>query len=405
VRVTTAFNRVLKLPGATVSSVEFADEGGIVGIRNRRSRLRCPCGFSTSACYDRSIRRWRHVDLGNQKLFLEGEIRRLFCPCCETVRTEQVPWARPRARHTRDFESVVTWLCQRADKTTVSKLLRCSWEAVDAIVTRVVAEHLDKRRLDNIYRIGVDEISYRRGHQYLTVIVDHDTGHVVWVGEGKGIDAFEAFLSALDDRKDHIEAVSMDFGTTFREVARRWIPNAAICFDPFHLIQMANRALHSVYKSSRGTSHVLISGAMWRRAQVALRSAFEKLTDRQHEALTLVTKYRRHVGRAWELKEDLRDLYRIVEPQQARLYLKRWITNALRSRIPAFQSLARQVKKNFEGIINAVEMQLANARVEGTNAHIRVIQRRSHGLANADALGSMIFLCRGGITVKLPTES
>jgi len=169
------------LPGASVATVTFTPDGVIVGLRRRFRRLTCPCGWSTSSTYDRSTRRWRHLDLGACRLWLEAEIRRLDCRACGRVRTEQVPWARPGARHSRDFEDVVGWLAQRVDKTTITVLLRCSWEAVRNIVERVVADHIDDSRLDDLFRIGVDEVSYRKGHRYLTVVADHDhAGRVVW---------------------------------------------------------------------------------------------------------------------------------------------------------------------------------------------------------------------------------
>ena len=122
--------------------------------------------------YDRSIRRWRHLDLGAVKLFVEAEIRRLHCRHCDRVRTEDVPWARPRARHTRDFEDVVAWLAQRTDKTTVTRLLRCSWEAVAAIVTRVVVDHVSDKRLEGLYRIGVEGDKERDTEQSARDFVD-----------------------------------------------------------------------------------------------------------------------------------------------------------------------------------------------------------------------------------------
>ena len=173
-RVTTAFNKMLSIPGASVSSVVFAPEGIVVGLRRRSGRPRCPCGAKGSGTYDTSVRRWRHLDLGASKLFLQARIRRLHCRRCDRVVTEAVPWARPRARHSRDFEDVVAWLAQRADKTTIARLLRTSWETVAGIVTRVVTEAIDERRLTGLLRIGVDEVSYRKGHRYLTVVADHD---------------------------------------------------------------------------------------------------------------------------------------------------------------------------------------------------------------------------------------
>jgi transposase len=134
---------MLAILGANVAGVQLSPSGIVVGLRRRARRLRCPCGWSTRAVYDRSTRRWRHLDLGAARLFLQAEIRRLACRRCGRVRTETVPWARPGARFTRDFEDTVAYLAQRTDKTTIARLLRCSWEAVAAIVTRVVADHLD----------------------------------------------------------------------------------------------------------------------------------------------------------------------------------------------------------------------------------------------------------------------
>jgi transposase len=228
VRVSTAFNTMLAIPGATVASVTFAPEGVVVGLRRRFRRLTCPCGHRSRAAYDSSIRRWRHLDLGACRLLLEAEIRRLSCRRCGRVRTEQVPWARDGARHTKDLEDVVAFLVQRVDKTTVARLLRVSWEAVANIVTRVVAGQIDDARLDELYRIGVDEISYRKGHRYLTVVADHDKeGAVVWAAEGKKAETLKAFYDELgDDRKARLQAVSLDMGSAYERATLRRSPTS-----------------------------------------------------------------------------------------------------------------------------------------------------------------------------------
>src|ERR1700683_1807267 len=180
-RVTTAFNKMLGLAGASVATVTFAPEGIVLGLRRQRAKHRCPCGWKTWAIYDRSLRRWRHLDLGASRCFLQAEIARIQCRRCGRVRTEEVAWARPGARHSRDFQDVVAWLAQRVDKTMITKLFRVFWEAVATIALDVVAEAIDDTRLDELYRIGVDEVSYRKGHRYLTVVADHDRGGaVVW---------------------------------------------------------------------------------------------------------------------------------------------------------------------------------------------------------------------------------
>lgn len=408
-RVTTVFNRVLNLPGASVASVSFTDVGIVIGLRRRRRRLRCPCGRVARARYDTSRRRWRHLDLAACRLWLEAEVHRLDCRGCGRVRTEQVPWARPGARHSADFEDVVAWLAQRMDKTSVARLLRCSWEAVDRIVTRVVAEHIDDTRLDELYRIGVDEISYKRGHRYLTVVADHDSGRVVWVGKERTKETFERFFTDLGQRRTaQLEAISLDASSIYLPVAREQAPHATICLDPFHVIKWCNEALDTVFRAHTPDLPALTAGLPnrrhWRRARHAIRLGAEKLDADQRAFVNALRRTRYRLFRAWELKEQLRDLYRRVEPADAPDYLKAWITRAIRSQIPTYQALARRLRKHFDAITAAVQLGLSNSRLEGINAKIRLIQKRGYGFRNLDSLTAMIYLCLGGIKIELPTE-
>lgn len=408
-RVTTAFNRVLALPGAWVAAVSFTGDGIVVGLRRRGRWLCCPCGRRSWARYDTSRRRWRHLDFGACKVWLEAEVHRIACAACGRVRTEQVPWARPGARHSADFEDVVGWLAQRMDKTSVARLLRCSWEAVDHIVTRVVAEHIDDARLDELYRIGVDEISYKRGHRYLTVVADHDSGRVVWVGKERTKETFERFFTDLGKhRTAQLEAISLDASSVYLPVAREQAPHATICLDPFHVIKWCNEALDTVFRAHTPDlppeTGWQPSRRNWRRARHAIRLGAEKLDADQRAFVNTLRRHRHRLFRAWELKEQLRDLYRVVEPADAGDYLKRWITRALRSRIHPYQGLARRLRKHFDAITAAVQLGLSNSRLEGINAKIRLIQKRGYGFRNLDSLTAMIYLCLGGITITLPTE-
>jgi transposase len=180
-RVTTAFNRLLRLPGASVIDVSFTAEGVIVSVRLRRRRRVCSrCGQTGRlAIHGRRVKRWRHLDLGANRCIIECELRRLWCRSCG-AQLEAVPWARAGSRYTRDFEDVVAWLAQQMAKTPIAGLLRIAWDTVGRIVERVIADHLDERRLAGLVAIGVDEIAYRRHHRYLTSVVDHRTGAIVW---------------------------------------------------------------------------------------------------------------------------------------------------------------------------------------------------------------------------------
>ncbi|HEV7710158.1 MAG TPA: ISL3 family transposase [Asanoa sp.] len=407
-RLTTAFNRILQLPGASVHTVAFTDQGIVIGLRRRRRRLLCRCGATTAARYDSSRRLWRHLDFGACRVWLEADIHRIDCRGCGRVRTEQVPWARPNARHTSDFENMVAWLAQRMDKTSISRLLRCSWEAVDAIVTRVVADHIDDSRLEHLYRVGVGEISYKRGHKFLTIVADHDTGNVVWVGKQRSKAAFEEFFTALGPgRAAAIEAISLDGSSVYLPVTREQIPQARICLDPFHVIKWTNEVVESVYRAEAPgipAGPGMPARRDWRRTRFAVRAGREHLNEHHRQILGLLRRHRYKLWRTWELKEQLRDLYRSTDPAHARAYLKRWCISAKRSRIPAYANLVRRIEKHFDAIIAAVELGLSNSRLEGINAKIRLVQRRGYGFRNLDALTAAIYLCLGGISLKPPTE-
>lgn len=424
-RVTTAFNKLLAIVGATVVSVTFAPEGVIVGLRRRRRRPVCPCGWKGRAIYDRSTRRWRHLDLGVSKLFLEAEIRRLHCRRCERVRTEAVPWARPAARHTSDFEDVVAWLAQHTDKTTITKLLRTSWETVAGIVGRVVAEHIDARRLEGLYRIGVDEVSWRKGHRYLTVVADHDQGGtVVWAGEGRDHKTLERFYDALgEDGCAQLEAVSLDMGGAYEKATNNRAAGARQCVDPFHVVKLANEAVDKARrwawnlerrqrptpKRPRGRPRADApppprNQVRWlKHTRWALLKDPDDLLDSQLAVLHELRRARSVLYRCWQLKEGLRDLYRLRRVEDAPRHLDWWLAWACRSRIPAFVTLSRTVRANRDRILAAVELGLSNSKLEGLNSKIRLINHRGYGHHSPAALISMIYLCCGGITVELPT--
>jgi len=406
VRATTAFNRMLGIAGATVVGVSFTPEGIVVGLRRRRRKLRCPCGWKTWACHGRSVRRWRHLDLGGSRLWLQAEVRRLECRRCRRVRTEQVPWARPRARHSRDFQDLVAWLAQRTDKTTITRMLRVSWEAVARIVVTVVAEQLDEARLNDLFRLGVDEVSYRKGHRYLTIVADHDRdGAVVWAGEGHDHTVLERFYDELgEQRLAALQAISLDMGGAYKKATDAKAPHVRQCVDPFHVVKLANDAVDKTRRQAWNVHRDLgLRSSVWvKRTRWALVKDPGQLKDSQLAVLHELRRNRSVLYRCWQLKEAVRDLYRLADPADAPAHLDWWLAWACRSRIPAFLTLSQTVRANRERILAAVELGLSNSKLEGLASKIRLINHRGYGHHSAAALIGMIYLCAGGIAVELP---
>jgi transposase len=406
VRVTTAFNRLLRLPGAAVIDVSFGTEGVIVTVRLRRRRRVCGrCGQTGRQLevHDRRTKRWRHLDLGASRCVIEAELRRLRCQDCG-VHLEAVPWARPDAHHTRDFENVVAWLAQQMAKTPIAGMLRIGWDTVGKIVERVVADHLDETRLTGLVAIGVDEISYRRGQRYLTTVVDHRQGAIVWAAPGRNAQTLNSFFELLGDRKQSIRAVSIDMSGGYQQAIKASIPDADICFDPFHVVRLAQRAVDQVRRdewNAHDRSHTRagkwIKGTRW-----SLLKSPEKQTIDQLAKLGEVQQANKPLYRAFLLKEELRLLYHLEDPKVAPAHLDAWLTWASRSRLEPFIKLARTIRRYHAGILNAIRLGLNNGRLEGLNSRIRLISHRSFGFHSPAPLIALIYLCCTGIIIPLP---
>jgi transposase len=406
VRVTTAFKRLLRLPGASVTDVSFGTEGVIVTVRLRRRRRVCSrCGQTGRQLeiHDHRVKRWRHLDLGANRCVIECSLRRLRCGDCG-VHLEAVPWARADAHHTRDFEDVVAWLAQQMAKTPIAGLLRIGWDTVGRIVERVVSDHLDEKRLTGLVAIGVDEISYRKGQRYLTSVVDHKAGAIVWCSPGRNAQTLQAFFGLLGDRKTSIRAVSIDMSGGYEKAIRESIPEAEICFDPFHVVRLAQRAVDQVRRdewNAHERSHTpagkWIKGTRWSLLKAPSKQSIEQLA-----LLHQVQQANKPLYRAFLLKEELRVLYQLDDPALAPEHLDAWLAWASRSQLEPFIKLARTIRKHRDGILNAIRLGLNNGRLEGLNSRIRLISHRSFGFHSASPLIALVYLCCTGIVIPLP---
>ena len=412
-RVTTAFNRLLRLDGVNVTNVEFLSTIVRVTVALRRRRLVCGhCGYTTRFRYDTRpvASRWRHLDLGVWQLELRASLRRLRCPTHGVV-VEGVPFARPGAKLTRDFDDLLAWLATKMDKTAISRLCRVSWRTVGRACERVVASELDPGRLDGLFRIGVDEISWRKHHRYLTLVVDHDRGVVIWGAKGRDAATLDSFFEELGpQRSAAIEAVSLDLGPAFLKSVRAedHAPQAIVCADPFHLVQLVGKALDEVRRALWNELRQLpddrwakdFKGARW-----ALLKNPEDLTTNQASQLARIKRTKGGIWRAYEMKEQFRAILTgdLTRDQAADL-LDRWCARAQRCRLAPFVKCARTMRERRDLILNAVEHGISNGRVEGLNTKVRLIIRRGYGFHSAEAALALVMLAAGPITLQLPHE-
>jgi transposase len=409
VRGTRVWARLLDLRRAVVEDVSIGDEGEVVvAVRPRwRERDRCGLCRRRSPGFDlgEGRRRWRALDLGTTFAYVEADAPRVACRRHGVV-VCAVPWARHGSRFTRAFEDQVAWLAVNCSKSAVAALMRIAWRTVGGICERVASEA--RREFDllaGLRRIGIDEIAHRKGQRYLTVVVCHDTGRLVWAAAGRDRKTVEAFLDQLGEQRcKQVELVSCDMAAWIAGPVSERCPNAELCLDPFHVVALATDALdeirREVWNEARRAGQAALAKEL-KGARFALWKNPDNLTSRQQAKLSDIQHSNRRLYRAYLLKEQLRQIYRLPAKQAARL-LERWLAWARRCRLEPFRKLARTITDQRAGILAAIEHGLSNARVEAINTQIRLITRRAFGFHSASALIALAMLSLADLCPSLP---
>ena len=376
----------------------------IVTVALRRKRPICSgCGASGLKIKDHRTKHWRHLDLGGLRCVIECRVRRLYCPGCGDL-PEMVEWARPGARHTRDFEDLTAWLSQQMSQTQVTRLMRIGWETVGKIIARVVAEELPAGRLDGLELIGCDEVNYGADHKFLTCVANHQTGGIVWATEGRNSASLQAFFDQLsDEQKASIRAVSIDMSAGYEKAIRQSVPDAQVVFDPFHVIKLGGEAVDKVRRdeyNQLGRSST-DAGKWIKGTRYSLLKDTAKQTSKQLLRLAQVVTTNTRLDRAFLLYGELPYIYRLPAEEAAER-LDAWLAWASRSRLKPFIKLARTIRKHKAGVLAATELNISNGRLEALNSKVRLISHRAYGFHSADALIAMIYLCCAGIQIALP---
>ncbi|NMM83071.1 ISL3 family transposase [Rhodococcus sp. SRB_17] len=415
------WRQVLGVEKTGVEHIDFDETLGVVIVSVRpqaRARSRCGVCNIRRPGYDNGDGR-RGPDGGQVPAYLEADAPRVSCPE-HGVTVASVPWARHRSGHTRGFDETVAWLATHTSKSAACELMRIAWRTVGAIATRVWADSAPARDpFTGLRRIGIDEISYKNGHKYLTVVVDHDRGRLVWAAPRRSAQTLPGFFTELGaERCSQITYVTSDAAGWIRAAVKEYCPGAIRCADAFHLVLWANEALDAVRRGAwnRARSREKASrGAGWRprrrpkdgpaktvkRSRWALLKKPQDLTAGQREQLAWIALHDPVLDRAYRLKESLRLILRMPY-EQAVIELDIWIGWARRCRIPEFVTLQTSIGIHRSAILAAIEHGLSNGRVESVNTKIRLITRRGFGFHTPEAVIALAMLSLGGAKPQLP---
>jgi len=384
-----------------VRGVEVSRERKEVHVRielDAGAQLCCPeCG-RTAASYDRRMRSWRHLDTCQFQTYLHCEVPRVQC-AEHQVRQVRVPWAEPGSRFTALFEAVVIdWLLE-ASILAVARLMDLTWDEAAGIQERAVRRGLERRKIESLGELGIDETSFQKRHEYVTVVIDQVGDRVVYVGDDRKQATLDAFYRSLSPQQlGSIDVVAMDMWEPYIRSTREFVPGAEekTAFDRFHVAQHLSRAVDKVRRQEhrellqRDDTTLKGTRYLWLQNPENLDEArlrdFAGLKNRQLK-----------VARAWAIKEAARDLWSYRTRGWAARAWKRWIGWALRSRLEPIRAAARTVKNHLQGILTAIVLGVTNARSEAINANIQWIKRLGRGYRNRERFRQAIYFRLGGL--------
>lgn len=384
-----------------VTAVDVAMGDGEVRVHvaaKAGTQHRCPRCRKRCPGYDQRLRRWRHLDTCQLQTILEAEVPRVRCPEHGVVMVT-VPWAEPGSGFTALFEAlVIDWL-KEATTAAVSRRLGVSWNAIDGIMQRAVTRGLARRKRTPARHIGVDETSFRKGHDYVTVVSDGAT--VLHVAEERRQASLGGYYAGLSEtERAAIESVSMDMWPNFIHATQAALPDAErkIAFDKFHIasylgeaVDKVRRAEHKVL-SAQGRNDLVRSRFQWLRNPA-------HMSPQQWRDFQALRESTLKTARAWALKETAMSLWHYVSRTWAEKAWRRWLAWAVRCRLEPIKKVARTIQAHLWGILNAIVLKAHNGGAESINGRIKAVKVRSRGFRNKQRFRNAIYFHLGNLNL------
>ena len=359
----------------------------IFTIHQKPETCRCSaCGSSQVLLRGRVERRFRMVPIGRRATFLVLPIPRVECQACGFVRQVKIPFADTRRSYTSSFERYALELGRRMTIRDVAMHLGVSWDVIKDIQKRDLGRRFAKPKLKHLRNIAIDEISIAKGHRYLTVVMDLDSGAVVFVGDGKGAKALSPFWKRLRGSKAKIEAVAMDMSPAYREAVSTHLPKAKIVFDRFHVMKLFNEKLSNLRRALHREATDMMQKKVLKGTRWLLLKAAENLDEKRDEKKKLeeALALNKSLAVAYYLKEDLRQFWEQPGKKFATVFLDGWIKRAEASGIKMLQEMAKSLAVHRSGLLAYYDVMITSGPLEGTNNKIKTMKRQAYGFRDQE---------------------
>jgi len=373
--------------GYQYTRTDYQDGQVTFTIRQDPKTCRCSaCGSPEVRPRGRVERRFRSLPIGSRATFVALPIPRVECQACRVVRQVEVPFADPRRSYTNSWERYALELSRRMTIRDVAVHLGVGWDAIKDIQKRDLSRRYAKPKLKHLRRIAIDEIAVAKGHRYLTVVLDLDSGAVVFVGDGKGADALKPFWKRLRPSKAKIEAVAMDMSAAYRGAVSAHLPGAKIVFDHFHVIKLFNEKLselrRALHREATDVMHKeVLKGTRWLLLKNPENLDAEKDEKRRlEEALAL----NKPLATAYYMKDDLRRFWEQPGKRFATTFLDGWLRRAESSGIKMLQRMAKTLAAHRSGLLAYYDAMITSGPLEGTNNKIKTMKRQAYGFRDKE---------------------
>jgi transposase len=373
--------------GYCYTRTEYVEGKVIFHIEQPREKLRCAaCGSVDVVLRGQNPRLFRHVPIGGKQVWIYFPVPRVGCRSCSCVRQVVVPFADRRRRFTHAFARYVLQLARHMTIKHVARHLGSSWDTVKEIQKAYLQRHYARPRLKHLRRIAIDEIATRKGHVYMTVVLDLDSGEVVFVGDGKGADALLPFWRRLRASGARVKAVAIDMSPAYIQAVDTHLPDADLVFDRFHIVKLLNDKLsqlrRDLYRQAKEKLHKdVLKGTRW-----LLLKHPENLDESRDEQARLdeALKLNQPLATAYQLKEDLRQLWEQPHRTAARNFVTSWYMRAMDSGVRALQQFARTLAGGLLGIMNWFRHPISTSPLEGVNNKIKTMKRQAYGFRDQE---------------------
>jgi transposase len=373
--------------GYQYTRTEYEDGHTIFTIHQEPESCRCSaCGSPQVQSRGRVERRFRTVPIGRRATFVVLPIPRVECLTCGLLRQVKIPFADPRRSYTSAFERYALELSRRMTIRDVAKHLGVGWDVIKDIQKRDLARRYAKPKLKHLRHIAIDEIAIAKGHRYLTVVLDLESGAVVFVGDGKGAKALKPFWKRLRGSKARIAAVAMDMAPVYREAVSTHLPQAKIVFDRFHVMKLFNEKLSDLRRALHREATDVMQKQVLKGTRWLLLKAAENLDEKRDEKKKLeeALALNRSLATAYYLKEDLRQFWEQPGKRFATAFLDGWIKRAETSGIKMLQQMAKTLAAHRSGLLAYYDVMITSGPMEGTNNKIKTMRRQAYGFRDRE---------------------